>query len=107
MSRLTMAQFEALRAIDSPTVANAIERFEIRPRTEGYAGYDLRCQFPSLGTMMGYAVTCTADSTTEGRLESARADAAVGGARGGAEAGRGRHQGCRHRSAPRAATWAR
>jgi regulator of RNase E activity RraA len=62
-----MAQFEALRAIDSPTVANAIERFEIRPRTEGYAGYDLRCQFPSLGTMMGYAVTCTADSTTEGR----------------------------------------
>ena len=67
MSRLTMAQFEALRAIDSPTVANAIERFEMRPRTEGYAGYDLRCQFPSLGTMMGYAVTCTADSTTEGR----------------------------------------
>jgi 4-hydroxy-4-methyl-2-oxoglutarate aldolase len=67
VSRLTMAQFEALRAIDSPTVANAIERFEIRPRTEGYAGYDLRCQFPSLGTMMGYAVTCTADSTTEGR----------------------------------------
>ena len=49
MSRLTMAQFEALRAIDSPTVANAIERFEIRPRTEGYAGYDLRCQFPALG----------------------------------------------------------
>jgi 4-hydroxy-4-methyl-2-oxoglutarate aldolase len=67
VSRLTMAQFEALRAVDSPTVANAIERFEIRPRTEGYAGYDLRCQFPSLGTMMGYAVTCTADSTTEGR----------------------------------------
>lgn len=67
MGRLTMAQFEALRAIDSPTVANAIERFEIRGRAEGYAGYDLRCQFPSLGTMMGYAVTCTADSTTEGR----------------------------------------
>jgi 4-hydroxy-4-methyl-2-oxoglutarate aldolase len=67
VGRLTMAQFEALRAIDSPTVANAIERFEIRARTEGYAGYDLRCQFPSLGTMMGYAVTCTADSTTEGR----------------------------------------
>jgi 4-hydroxy-4-methyl-2-oxoglutarate aldolase len=69
VSRLTMAQFEALRAIDSPTVANAIERFEVRPRTEGYAGYDLRCQFPSLGTMMGYAVTCTADSTTDGRSE--------------------------------------
>ena len=69
MSRLTMAQFEALRATDSPTVANAIERFGVRPRIDGYAGYDLRCQFPSLGTMLGYAVTCTADSTTEGRDE--------------------------------------
>lgn len=66
---LTPAQFEALRAVDSPTVANAIERFLIRPRVEGYAGYDLRCAFPSQGTMMGYAVTCTADSTTEGRKD--------------------------------------
>ncbi|MPZ19975.1 MAG: hypothetical protein GEV06_18975 [Luteitalea sp.] len=64
---LTREQIEALRALDSPTVANAIERFEIRPRCEGYAGYDLRCAFPRQGSMVGYAVTCTADSTTEGR----------------------------------------
>jgi 4-hydroxy-4-methyl-2-oxoglutarate aldolase len=67
MQVLTGAQLEALRAIDSPTVANAIERFAIRPRCEGYAGHDLRCAFPRLGTMLGYAVTCTADTTTEGR----------------------------------------
>src|SRR6266542_599434 len=67
MQGLTGAQLDALRAIDSPTVANAIERFAIRPRCEGYAGHDLRCAFPRLGTMLGYAVTCTADTTTEGR----------------------------------------
>lgn len=63
---LTTEQVAALRTLDSPTVANAIERFTVRPRCEGYAGYDLRCAFPRQGTMVGYAVTCTADSTTEG-----------------------------------------
>lgn len=59
----------ALAAIDSPTVANAIERFGVRPRTVGYADMGLRCQFPGRGSMVGYAVTCTADSTTEGRAD--------------------------------------
>src|SRR5215470_2091687 len=71
MKTLTGAQLDALRAIDSPTVANAIERFKIRPRVEGYASYALRCAFPRLGTMLGYAVTCTADTTTEGRKNPA------------------------------------
>jgi len=67
VSRLTVEQLEALRQIDSPTVSNAIEHFGVRPRVEGYAGWDLRCAFPELGTMLGYAVTCTADSTTASR----------------------------------------
>ena len=67
MSRLTVEQLEALRQIDSPTMSNAIEHFGVRPRVEGYAGWDLRCAFPELGTMLGYAVTCTADSTTASR----------------------------------------
>jgi 4-hydroxy-4-methyl-2-oxoglutarate aldolase len=66
---LTPAQFAALRVIDSPTVSNAVERFGVRPRVEGFAGWDLRCAFPELGTMLGYAVTCTADSTTESRRD--------------------------------------
>lgn len=61
----------ALAALDSPTVANAIERFGVRPRTSGYADGGLRCQFPDRGSMVGYAVTCTADSTTEGRAHGA------------------------------------
>lgn len=69
MSRLTAEQLDALRQIDSPTVSNAIERFGVRPRMDGFAGWELRCAFPELETMLGYAVTCTADSTTESRRD--------------------------------------
>ena len=64
---LTVEQFEAIRAIDSPTIANAIEPFNVRPHASGYVGHDIRCLVPGLGTMLGYAVTCTADSRTEWR----------------------------------------
>jgi 4-hydroxy-4-methyl-2-oxoglutarate aldolase len=69
VSPLTPEQLNQLRRIDSPTVSNAIERFQVRPRLEGFAGWELRCGFPELGTMVGYAVTCTADSTTEARAD--------------------------------------
>jgi 4-hydroxy-4-methyl-2-oxoglutarate aldolase len=69
MTRLTTEQLATLRQIDSPTVANAIERFDIRPRVEGFAGWDLRCAFPEIGSTVGYAVTCTADSTTNSRAD--------------------------------------
>jgi 4-hydroxy-4-methyl-2-oxoglutarate aldolase len=61
---LTPQQIEALRAIDTPTVCNAIERFNVRGRVEGFMGMDIRCFTPELGTMVGYAVTVTVDSTT-------------------------------------------
>jgi 4-hydroxy-4-methyl-2-oxoglutarate aldolase len=67
LSCLSPEQLDALRQIDSPTVSNAIEQFGVRPRVEGFAGWELRCAFPELGTMVGYAVTCTADTTTESR----------------------------------------
>ena len=69
MAPLTPEQLEALRRIDSPTVSNAIERLHVRPRLAGFAGWELRCAFPDLGTLIGYAVTCTADSTTESRQD--------------------------------------
>src|SRR5579859_3569677 len=65
--RLSHEQLSALRRIDSPTIANAIETFKVRPRVAGYVGYDIRCIFPELPPTVGYAVTCTVDSTTEGR----------------------------------------
>ncbi len=64
---LSHEQLSALRRIDSPTIANAIETFNIRPRVFGYVGYDIRCIFPELPPTVGYALTCTVDSTSEGR----------------------------------------
>ncbi len=65
--KLSYEQLSALRRIDSPTISNAIETFQVRPRVAGYVGYDIRCLFPELPPSVGYAVTCTVDSTTEGR----------------------------------------
>jgi regulator of RNase E activity RraA len=66
-ARLTDQQLEALRRFDSPTIANAIETFDVRPAVSGFTGMDVKCLFPELGVMVGYAVTATADSQTEGR----------------------------------------
>lgn len=65
VARLTTAQLDELRAIDSPTIANAIEYFDVRPRVAGYCGSNVRCLTPDAGFMLGYAVTCKGDSTTE------------------------------------------
>ena len=66
VARLSYEQISALRRIDSPTISNAIETFKVRPRVVGYVGYDIHCIFPELPPTVGYAVTCTVDSTTEG-----------------------------------------
>lgn len=70
MLHRTLEELSALRAIDSPALANAVEHFRVRPRSVGYAGYELRCAFPELGSIVGYAVTCTADSTTDSRQDA-------------------------------------
>ena len=67
VAKLSFEQLSALRRIDSPTISNAIETFKVRPRVAGYVGSDIRCIFPELPPTVGYAITCTVDSTTEGR----------------------------------------
>jgi regulator of RNase E activity RraA len=62
----TAALCARLRRYDTPTVSNAIESFGVRDRTDGYASSAIRCEFPDLGPLVGYAVTCTIDSTTGG-----------------------------------------
>ena len=46
---LTMDEVEALRQIDTPTIANAIEAFNVRSKTDGFMGWEIRCMFPELG----------------------------------------------------------
>jgi regulator of RNase E activity RraA len=67
MTSLSPEILDSLRRIDSPTIANAIEAFDVRDATEGYASLELRCMFPDLPPVVGYAVTCTVDSTTPAR----------------------------------------
>ncbi|HLG96159.1 MAG TPA: RraA family protein [Bryobacteraceae bacterium] len=48
---------EKLRALDTCTVSNAIESFNVRLRNEGFVAGAVRCRFPKFGPMVGYAVT--------------------------------------------------
>lgn len=48
---------EALRKITSPSVANAIETFNVRPRNQGQMSSELKALFPEMGPLVGYAVT--------------------------------------------------
>ena len=48
---------ESIRELDTCTVSNAIERLNLRLRNEGFIAGAVRCRFPSLGPMLGHAVT--------------------------------------------------
>ncbi|HHK42073.1 MAG TPA: RraA family protein, partial [Planctomycetaceae bacterium] len=48
---------EKLRAFDTPTICNVIELFDVRPRSEGFLDGRVRCEFPDLPPMVGYAAT--------------------------------------------------
>ncbi|MBK9170612.1 MAG: RraA family protein [Bryobacterales bacterium] len=50
---------DRLRRFDTPTIANVIELFEVRPRTEGYMDSRIRACFPEMPPMVGYASTAT------------------------------------------------
>src|SRR5260370_38330078 len=54
---LTPEQLEALRRLDACTLANAIETFHERLRNEGFVDRSVRCLFPRLQPMAGYAAT--------------------------------------------------
>ncbi len=48
---------EALRRLDTCTVSNAIETFDVRLRNTGFANARVRCMFPELPPLVGYAAT--------------------------------------------------
>ncbi|HET8680084.1 MAG TPA: RraA family protein [bacterium] len=47
----------ALKQLSSPTIANAIETFKIRPRETGNLSSEIRGLFSDLGPIVGYAIT--------------------------------------------------
>jgi len=54
---LTEDLLDQLRKIDTPTIANALELMEIRPRTEGFMRPEIRSISTVTETHIGYAVT--------------------------------------------------
>ncbi len=56
-SALTKEEFQDIKSLDSCAVANAIERFRVQLRNEGYAEAGLTCRYPYLLPVLGYAMT--------------------------------------------------
>ena len=56
---------EQLKAIDTPTLSNAIELLKVRPRQDGFTPLSVRALFPEFGRMCGYAVTAQVETVTK------------------------------------------
>lgn len=68
---------EQLRTLDSCTVSNAVEQFGVRTRNEGFTNGSVRCLFPDLPPVTGYAVTAeirTSATPVTGRIYYNRMD---------------------------------
>jgi len=54
---IAVEHLDALRRLDTCTVSNAIETFQVRLRNAGFADSRVRCVFEDLPPMVGYAAT--------------------------------------------------
>ncbi|PHS03007.1 MAG: dimethylmenaquinone methyltransferase [Blastopirellula sp.] len=48
-----------LAEIDTPTICNVIELFDVVPRNQGFTDARIRCEFPALKPMVGFAATAS------------------------------------------------
>jgi regulator of RNase E activity RraA len=55
---MTLQTIDSLREFDTPTICNAIEMFEVRPRDRGYGRGGVKAAFPEMAPIVG--VACTA-----------------------------------------------
>jgi regulator of RNase E activity RraA len=58
-TKLTAADFKALKALDTPTICNALELVAPQRRLHGYNTQPLRCLYPELPPIVGFARTGT------------------------------------------------
>jgi regulator of RNase E activity RraA len=54
---LSAEQLAALARYNTPTISNAIEVFNVRKRNVGFLPHTIRCLFPDMPPIVGYAVT--------------------------------------------------
>lgn len=77
VQQLPVAILDAVRGFDTCTVANAIERFRVRLRNEGFTGPGLHCVTGGSPRILGYAATCrvrSADPPMMGNVYFDRTD---------------------------------
>jgi 4-hydroxy-4-methyl-2-oxoglutarate aldolase len=73
MSAIDAKVLEELAKIDTPTVCNVIELFEVRPQSSGYMDARIRACFPEMPPVVGFAATATfrsADPPSKGDVYS-------------------------------------
>jgi 4-hydroxy-4-methyl-2-oxoglutarate aldolase len=61
---LSSGDLEKIQELDTCSVSNAIERFDVRLRNEGFVSGSVHCQFPHFKPMAGYAATARMRSST-------------------------------------------
>ena len=61
---LSLSTLQALASLDTCSVTNAIERFDVRLRNEGFTDATIRCRLPALPPMVGYAMTLRVRSSS-------------------------------------------
>jgi regulator of RNase E activity RraA len=59
MTEITPATLEKLRTFDTPTICNLVELFEVRPRNVGYMDSRIKCCFPEMPPLVGFAAPAT------------------------------------------------
>ncbi len=58
MSTLLSAdELSALQKFATPSISNGIETFDVRPRNRGFMNSTIRCMFPDMPPLVGYAFT--------------------------------------------------
>ena len=75
--QLESAQLDQLRGLDSCSIANAIEAFDVRLRNRGFTDSSIRCIFEEMPPVVGYAATVrvrTTDPPMEGHSYYYRLD---------------------------------
>ena len=64
MTEVTAEQINAMKDMQTCAVSNAIESLGVRSRTEGFMSPDIKSMFPSMGAMVGHAVTAVIKAST-------------------------------------------
>lgn len=67
----TLAELEALRHYDTPTICNALEHLKVDYRTRGFSSHEFRLLDPALKPIVGYACTATIRAAEPSGLDAA------------------------------------